>query len=62
LEKECKEKMVERIRNFLKLFKESDIIHFEHTKNVTPTKKLYRITFKLSVEDALYDDVESNLD
>lgn len=48
-----KEIIVKRTRLVLPHFKKEDIEHFNVIKNVTATKQMFCISFKLSVEDAL---------
>lgn len=48
----CKELIAERARLVLPNFKAAHIQHFNIIKNVTASKKMFCISFKLSVEDA----------
>ncbi|EWS71696.1 tRNA (guanine(37)-N1)-methyltransferase, putative (macronuclear) [Tetrahymena thermophila SB210] len=51
-EDECKQLIEERAKQILPHFKKEHIEHFNIIKNVTATKKMFCISFKLSVEDA----------
>lgn len=57
-ENDCKELMIKRILKCLPKFQENDIIHFEHTKNINANMRLYRISFRLSKENALYSNAD----
>lgn len=51
----CKESIADRAREVLPFFKAAHIQHFSIIKNVTATKKMFCVSFRLSIEDALAD-------
>lgn len=52
-EEKSKEKLVERIKKKLPNFEKEDIEIFHTIKDVSTLKKMYSISFKIRIEDAL---------
>lgn len=55
----CKQAISIRVQAILPSFKSTDILHFNIIKNVTASKKMFCISFRLSVEDALAEPCTS---
>lgn len=60
-EEKSKEKLAERIKKKLPNFEKNDIKIFHTIKDVSTLKKMYSISFRIRIEDALGENTGENI-